>query len=189
MNPIKRRIVLETIPFSVEQLDLEKNGVPYSQPFYRLISNDWVNVLPITDDGRAILVRQPRAGVLKSILETPGGVIESSESDPTITAARELEEETGFTSQRILSLGSIYTNPAILTNRCHFFLALGCRPATERRHFPDTDEQIEVELIDASTLDSMVRTAQIDHSLSALCILLASKYLKHPSPDTRCSQE
>jgi 8-oxo-dGTP pyrophosphatase MutT (NUDIX family) len=180
MKPIERRIILETYPFNVEQLHLEKNGVPYSDPYYRLVSKDWVNVLPITDDGRAVLIRQPRVGVLRTILETPGGIIESGENDPTLTAARELEEETGFTSQRFLSLGSLNTNPAILTNRCHFFLAMGCRLATQRQHFPDADEDIEVELFDVGALDSMVRTAQIDHSLSALCILLAGKYLNLP---------
>jgi 8-oxo-dGTP pyrophosphatase MutT (NUDIX family) len=94
-----------------------------------------------------------------------------------MTAARELEEETGFTSQRFLPLGAINPNPAIMTNKCHFFLALGCTLASQRRHFPDMDERIAIEFYDYKDLDGLIRTGQINHALACLCILLAGRYL------------
>jgi hypothetical protein len=71
----------------------------------------------------------------------------------------------------------MHPNPALLTNRMHFFLALGCMPATDRRRFPDPDERIEVVPVDVAELDGLVRTGRIDHALCALNIMLAQKYL------------
>jgi hypothetical protein len=50
---------------------------------------DWVNVVPVTDDGRIVLVRQYRHGIQKTALELPGGVIDDGES-PEGAALREL---------------------------------------------------------------------------------------------------
>jgi 8-oxo-dGTP pyrophosphatase MutT (NUDIX family) len=177
MKVIEKRLVLKTHPFEVEELRLEVRGRESSHSWHRLVAPDWVNVLPVTVDRQALLIRQPRAGVLKTLLECPGGVMDPGEKDPTLAAARELEEETGYHSQRLLALGAMHPNPALLSNRMHFFLALGCTPAADRRRFPDPDEAIEVVPVPVGDLDDLVRTGRIDHALCALCIMLAQKYL------------
>jgi 8-oxo-dGTP pyrophosphatase MutT (NUDIX family) len=177
---LDKKTVLSTHPFNVEELILEHDdGKPYAYPYHRLLCPDWVNVLAVTIDNRAVLIHQPRAGALKKVLEVPGGTLDPGEArDPMMAALRELEEETGFTSHRVLPLGSLNPNPAIQDNRCHFFLALGAAPASPRKHFPDAEERITVELVPVSDLDNLVRTGQIDHALSALCIMLAGKYVR-----------
>lgn len=171
--------ILQTVPFEVQELELEfSNGEPIDRPYHRLKCNDWVNVLPIADTNKAILIEQPRVGSLSLVLETPGGIVENDECDVTLAAARELEEETGFVSKRFLPLATINPNPAIMTNKCHFFLALGCQLTDARRHFPDSEERIRVVITELQNLDQMIRTGLINHSLSALCIMLGMKYLK-----------
>ena len=167
--------ILETIPFSVEQINFTDETL---HPYYRLDCPDWVNILPITIDNQALLIRQKRAGTLRDVLETPGGVVERDEKDTTMAAARELEEETGFATQKILPIGCINPNPAIMTNRLHMFVGLGCAPAGNRQHFADEREVIEVVPVPVHDLDTMVRSGQIDHCLSALTIMLAAKYVK-----------
>ena len=176
MDMIDKKIVLSTRIFDVEEVSF-KTDQTTSKRMYRIACADWANVLGLTIDKKAILIRQPRPGSMKYVLETPGGMIDANEKDATMAAARELEEETGFTSQRILPLGTFNPNPALMTNRIHYFLALGCHLNPYRTHFPDAEEQIQTELVDAATLNSLVRTGQIDHALSALCITLASKYI------------
>lgn len=171
-------IVMKTRPFNVEEIRFEVGDLKPELPYYRLSAPDWVNVLPVAADGRIILVRQPRVGSLSFVLETPGGVIDDGERDPTLAAARELEEETGFVSQRFIPLGSINPNPAIMTNRCHFFLALGCLPVVDRKRYPDSDERISIEFFNYSELDTLIRTGQINHALACLCITLAGRYIK-----------
>ena len=174
----KQKTIFECRPFKVEELTFSDREKPY----YRLNAPEWCNVFPVTVDGRAILIRQYRQGVMRTVLETPGGVIDSSEKDPTMAAMRELEEETGFTSQRVLPLAVINPNPAIMDNRTHFFVALGCYPNPNRKHFPEGEEdEIRVELTALSELDTMIRTGRIDHALSALCIMMGMKYVKVPS--------
>jgi 8-oxo-dGTP pyrophosphatase MutT (NUDIX family) len=178
MELISKKQVLKTFPFTVEEVCLKVDGRELPHPYHRLSCPDWVNILPITADNKAVLIRQPRAGSLKYVLETPGGVMEPDEKDPTMAAVRELEEETGFTSMRVLPLGALNPNPAIMTNVCHFFLALGCAPNPNRRHFPDEEESIELAVVDAADLEALVRTGRLDHALSALCVMLAGKYVK-----------
>lgn len=178
MKLIDRKTVLKTRPFEVEEVLFEVGDLKPEQSYFRLAAPDWVNVLPITSDGRVLMIRQPRVGTMTYVLETPGGVMDPHEKDATMTAARELEEETGFVSQRFLPLGSINPNPAIMTNRCHFFVALGCIPAINRKHFPDADERISLELVNVSDLDHLIRTGQINHALACLCIMLAGRYIQ-----------
>ena len=178
MRLLEKKTVFSSRPFDVEEMVVANDDAPIDHPYYRIVCADWANVLPITFDGKAVLIRQVRAGSMKATLEVPGGVIDESERrDPMMAAARELEEETGFTSQRILPLGALNPNPAIMTNRVHFFLALSCEFSQNRKHFPDAEERIETVLVPVAELDQMVRTGQIDHALSALCITLAMKYL------------
>lgn len=178
MKLIEKKSILKTHPFEVEEIFFELEDLKPDHSYFRLAAPDWVNVLPITVDGRALLIRQPRVGTMNYVLETPGGVMDPHEKDPTMAAARELEEETGFVSQRFLPLGSINPNPAIMTNRCHFFVALGCLPAGNRRYFPDADERIALELINVSELEHLIRTGQINHALACLCIMLAGRYIQ-----------
>jgi ADP-ribose pyrophosphatase len=46
-------------------------------PFYILESNDWVNVIPMTENGEVLLIRQFRFGIEEVTLEIPGGIVDS----------------------------------------------------------------------------------------------------------------
>lgn len=174
-----KKVLLETPIFNVQEVTLTENGKPFSHPFYRIQCPDWVNILAITEDKHAILIRQHRAGSMSEILETPGGMVDAHEAkDPTQTALRELEEETGYTTDKMMLLASLNPNPALHDNRLHFFLALNCKIQENRRHFPDEGERIEILKVKATELENMVHQGKIDHSLSALCICLAGKYIQ-----------
>lgn len=181
---LKKEEILKTFPFNVEQLELfdERKQAPTSHPYYRLNCPDWVNVLPVTAHGQALLVKQSRAGTLGDTLEIPGGMIDPGEKDPTLAAARELEEETGFTSQKFLPLGRISPNPAIMSNNVYMFLALDVVPCAKRVHFPDENECIEVLPVDTKELDQLVRLGRINSALAALTIMLAAKYIRISEP-------
>ena len=131
---------------------------------------DWVNVVALTRDGQAVLIRQFRIGIESNTLEVPGGMVEPGE-DPAAAAARELEEETGFRPAQVVRIGSVHPNPALQTNVCHSYLALGC----ERVHAGEQDEgeDIEVVLVPASALQRMVREGEITHALVVNAVYFA----------------
>ena len=167
----KSNDILKTVPFTVQALELIDNRTEQSvnHLFHRLKSPDWVNVMALTDDKQAVLVKQQRAGTLEYTLETPGGVVDPGE-DPKVTALRELEEETGYSCQKLIKITQINPNPAIMTNTLHMFLACGCAPKENRELFPDTNEDIEVVLKPSGQLDNLVRSQEINSALAALTI-------------------
>ncbi|HFS8459835.1 TPA: NUDIX hydrolase, partial [Vibrio cholerae] len=63
-------------------------------------------ILPLTDQGEIVLIRQFRPSLKKWLLELPAGTIEEGEP-PLSCAQRELEEETGFSAQQFIELGQV----------------------------------------------------------------------------------
>ena len=148
-----------------------------SCPMYTLRCANWVNVVPITARGELVLVEQHRFGSDSVTLETPGGAVDPGEKDTTLAALRELEEETGLTSGRILALSGFLPNPALQDNRIQYFVAFDCQPLEKPASHFDEFERIRLRYVDFAEGLYMVRTGRIQHALAALAILLAEPYV------------
>jgi 8-oxo-dGTP pyrophosphatase MutT (NUDIX family) len=131
-------------------------------PFYVIDVDDWVNILPITDGGDVVLLRQWRHGIKDFCIEIPGGMADPGES-PEEAATRELREETGYGFRKLLPLGSVTTNPAIQSNRCWLFVALGAKPGGAPT--PEETEDIEVFTVPLREALAMVDDGRIDHTM------------------------
>ena len=94
------RILHETRIFTLEEVQLARPGREEPVRFVQLRCPDWVNVIPITEDGRVILIRQYRSGTHEITLEIPGGMVDPGE-DPQTSATRELTEETGWVAASV----------------------------------------------------------------------------------------
>lgn len=134
---------------------------PEEREFVVIEADDWVNVIPLTADGKVVFVRQFRHGVRAAALEVPGGIIDPGET-PAVAAARELHEETGYLADTIRPLGFVWPNPAIQNNRCHSFVA-NVRPEGAPRF--EAFERMEVELHPLADVPRMMRAGEILHSL------------------------
>lgn len=141
-----------------------------------LRSNDWVLALPITEDGRLVMVRQYRFGTRTLSTEPPGGIVDPGE-DPVLAAVRETEEETGFAGGRASLLGTCAPNPAIQANRAHFVLLEGVRP--DGRTSPDEHEELQVLAVPPATALQLAMADPAQHSLA----LLALFRLREARPD------
>ena len=164
--------IVKEKPFTLEKLallDPATNKTIYN--YHRIKSADFVNILPITSDGRAVLIKQQRAGICDYTLEVPGGMVDPGE-DPQIAATRELEEETGYICPALTKLISISPNPALMTNELHMYLAMDASLNPNRQHFPDATEELEVILVKQEELVPMIQKQEINHALAALTIYL-----------------
>ena len=130
--------------------------------FYIIKPNNWINIIPVTANGEVVLVKQFRHGIGSVTLEVPGGMIDDGE-DPALAAARELLEETGFTSDPIVPLGINHPNPALQDNICHSFLAPNARQIQEPVF--DFTEDIEIVLVPLSEIPNMIQKGEITHAL------------------------
>lgn len=148
--------------------------------FYVLDSADWINVIPVTDQGKIVLIHQYRHGREEITLEVPGGMVDASDGSPQESAARELLEETGYAAHLISHIGTVTPNPAILNNRCYTFLAHDVQKIAEPSF--DGSEDIEVELFELSSIQEFIASGRITHALTIAAFYFYEHFDKKTAP-------
>jgi len=131
----------------------------------------WVNVLAITEENNAVLIRQYRHGLGRVSYELPAGVHEEGESFLD-AAQRELLEETGYGGGRWSLLMALSPNPAIQNNISYSFLAEGVSLSATQQL--DATEEITVHLIPLEHLRSIIFSGEMIQALHSAPVL---KYL------------
>jgi 8-oxo-dGTP pyrophosphatase MutT (NUDIX family) len=132
--------------------------------FYVMYLADAVYAIALTEDDRMVLVRQFRAASMHDSLEAPGGLLEPGE-DPREAGARELLEETGYAGDAAVLLGTLWSNPSIMTSRTTTIVIRNARRVAEPKL--DHAEEVAVELVSVSEIPRLIREGRIDH---ALCV-------------------
>ncbi len=130
--------------------------------FFVLESQDWVNIVAVTDENNIVFIEQFRHGISGTVLEIPGGMIEDGE-EPKLSAQRELLEETGYTSEEFIEIGKVHPNPALFDNLCYTFLAKSAKKIKEPE-FEGT-EDIETILYPSKDIMELIQKGDITHSL------------------------
>ncbi len=125
-------------------------------------------VVPVTPEGKILLVRQYRNALERMTLELPAGCRDSVDEDMKICAARELEEETGFRSDTIEFLISLRTTVAFCNEIVEVFLATDLKPGTQQL---DEAEEIEVEAHEPEELCKMIYAGEIQDAKTVAGIL------------------
>lgn len=133
-----------------------------------------VCVIPITDEGEVIMVKQFRYPFSSVLLEIPAGKLEIGE-DPLDAVKRELEEESGVVAENVEFIGMTYTTVAFTDEKIYTYMATGLS-YTEAH--PDEDEFLEVVKIPLDALVEMVMTGEIKDSKTQVAILKADRLLK-----------
>jgi 8-oxo-dGTP pyrophosphatase MutT (NUDIX family) len=136
--------------------------------FYVLDTVGWVNVIALTPAGELVMVRQYRVGSQTVELEIPGGMMDPGETDPVVTAVRELREETGYAGEKARLLGKIWSNPAILNNRTYTVLIENCRLQHEVEF--DHGEDLSTLLVPVAEIPQLVADEKIGHSLVVVAL-------------------
>ncbi len=134
-----------------------------------------VAVLPLTDDGEVICVRQYRYPFAEVLLEIPAGKLDSPDEDVMEAAWRELREETGAVGGELIPLGTLYPSVAIFDEKIHMFAAVGFHMGETDR---DEDEFMEVERVPLSRLVEMVMAGEIRDAKTQTAVLKVAKFVE-----------
>jgi ADP-ribose pyrophosphatase len=131
-------------------------------------------VVAVKDD-KIILVTQFRYPLNKTIYELPAGKLDNSE-DPLVCAKRELEEETGFSSDNFIKLGEIVSTPGFCNERLFLFLASDLKPG-EKNH-EEGEFGMETHFFALREIEEMIMKGEIIDAKTICAVYLAKKYLE-----------
>lgn len=132
-------------------------------------------IVPVLPDGRILMIHQYRPAIDRETLELPAGARDSIQEDTAVTAARELEEETGYRSDKITLLLKLKSAVAYCSEFTDVYLAEDLIPIGGQ-HL-DEAEEIRIEAFDLDTLLEKIYSGQIQDAKTAAGILAYSTRL------------
>lgn len=125
-------------------------------------------VVPVTDDGKLLMVRQYRNALDRYTIEIPAGGRNTPDEPTRDCAARELEEETGRRSEDLELLISIRTTVAFCNEMIDIYVAKNLTPS--KQHL-DEGEYVDVCEYDIEELVKMVYDCTIQDAKTVAAIM------------------
>ena len=173
-----------------EWIDFRKSAFRFPdgqifQPYYTFSRRDYVVIVPFTEDGQILCVRQFRQGIREVTTEFPAGGIErtdgkeyGSASDQAAeealqAARRELREETGYESEEWQHLLTVPADATISNNYAHLFLAKNCRLTSEQDL--DAMEFLQVVKLSPEEIENLISSGGFKQIVHVAAWLLAKK--------------
>lgn len=148
------------------------NGKPATREYIK--HQGAVAVVPVTDEGEIIAVRQYRYPVGKVTIEIPAGKLDKGE-EPLDAAKRELSEETGVESADIEYIGGLYPSVAYTDEIIHMYVAKNLKYG---QMHTDADEFLDVVKIKIDDFVDMILKGEIMDSKTQAAVLKVAMLLK-----------
>ncbi|HJB00383.1 MAG TPA: NUDIX hydrolase [Candidatus Mediterraneibacter merdavium] len=133
-------------------------------------------VVPVTEDGKILMVRQYRNALERYTLEIPAGALDEENEPGRECASRELEEETGFRSENMEWLITLRTTVAFCNERIEVYVAKDLIPS--KQHL-DEDEFIDLKAYTLEELKEKIFSGEIEDGKTVASLMAyAVKYGK-----------
>lgn len=133
-------------------------------------------VVPVTDEGKILMVRQYRNALERYTLEIPAGALDTADEPGITCASRELEEETGYRSENLEWLINLRTTVAFCNEKIEVFVAKNLIPS--KRHL-DEDEFIDLGAYTMEELKEKIYSGEIEDAKTVSALLAYEvKYCK-----------
>lgn len=135
-----------------------------------------VSVVPLTDTGEVVMVRQYRAALDGLLLEIPAGKRDLEGEPPEQTAARELAEEVGLAAGELVRLAEFHNSPGFSNEHSIVYLAMGLRPVPHERQGVE-EVHLEVVTVPFAEIVDRIRSGEIRDAKSIIGLLMAREHL------------
>ena len=169
---IKRELAYQGTIMKVYKDYIEVNGHQAVWDFFH--HNGGAAVIPVTKEGKILMVRQYRNAIDRYTLEIPAGAFDSSNESGAECVARELEEETGYQAGKVEWLISTRSMVAFCNEKVEIYVATDLTPS--KQHL-DKEESIELEEHTIEELKEKIFKGEIEDSITVASLLAyAVKY-------------
>lgn len=167
---ISRRLIHKGVKFDLEVL---RWAIGAGEPIEREVVRHpgSVVVLPLTNDGRMVMIRNFRLSVERELWELPAGTRGQNE-DPALCAARELEEETGFRAATLTPLCRFHLSPGMTDELMHVFVGTGLSRVEQRL---EPDEAIRPIEMESGAVIRMIKAGEIEDAKTIAVVLMAEQ--------------
>lgn len=137
-----------------------------------------VAMVPVLEDGRTVLlVRQYRGPLDRELLEIPAGLCDvDGETDPTVTAARELAEEIGKAAGSLELLATIHQSAGISDEHGLIYLATDLTDVEPDRQGPE-EQHMTVVPFDLHDVDDRIADGTLTDAKTVVGLLRARTVL------------
>ena len=123
-----------------------------------------------------VMIRQFRPAIGNYLLEIPAGKRDIDGEPPDVTARRELQEEVGLSTNKLVELAQFYNSPGFCDEYSYCYLALDCEDVTDDRQGLE-EEYMTIEAVPISQASTLVTSGKIIDGKTIIGISLALQYL------------
>ncbi|QIA64493.1 ADP compounds hydrolase NudE [Vibrio astriarenae] len=173
-NILETRVVAQSRLFTIESQDLEfSNGEKRTYERMKPSGRNAVMMVPISDSGDILLVREYAAGTERYELGFPKGLIDLGET-PEQAANRELKEEIGFGANSLIPLKEVVLAPSYFSSKMTLFVVQDLYPETLEGDEPEPLEIVRWPLAQA---EELLTHLDFCEARSITALLLALRFL------------
>ena len=175
MPPFRKQTEREVYRGSLIQVATAEFEGPGGEIFERDIVHHpgAVVVIPVTDAGTVLMVRQFRAAVSDDLLEIPAGKRDVAGEPTEVTAARELAEEVGRRPGNLELLATFYNSPGFCDEYTWLYLATDLEPVALDRQGAE-EQLMTIEEIPLAEVPAMVAERRIIDAKSIIGLSLVA---------------
>lgn len=132
-----------------------------------------VAIVPLLPNGRVVMVQQYRHAAGRVLLEIPAGTLDQPGEAPLAAAARELQEETGYTAGNLTKLAAFFTAPGFCTEEITLFLATDLTPGAVNLM---EDEAITLAEVALADVPALIAQGALADAKTLIGLLLAANH-------------
>lgn len=174
---LRSQLVFNHPWYKVRQDQVQLPNGTIVDDFFLSVRPDVALVLPVTVAQDIVCVQQYRHGAGEVLLELPAGTFDPQQEQPEAAALRELQQETGYSTEHLIKLATLHDNPVKDTNKIHLFLAEQVQQVEQQNL--DITEEIEIVLIPLSQITDRILQGDLRVSGTIAAVFLGLNYLKN----------